>query len=715
MEKLVETTIDIDVGGTFTDCVVLRGDRIARGKALSTPGQLSIGFRKAMENAGEQLGMDFQTLVREADVIRYSTTLATNAIIERSGPRLGMLTTAGHEQVLMIGRGRLWGDWLPVSERRHLVYKYTKPEPLISPELTVGIRERVDSFGKEIIPINLEEVREKVRYLIGKGVRGFVVVFLWSFLNPAHEQAVREIIEQECPAQSLGKPLVLLSSEVQPKWHEYARANVTVINAYLHEQSREELSKLNSDLREQGYVKPMVIIKSIGGVSKLSRTTALDTAGAGPIAGLFASAYLSQLYGIPRVLASDMGGTSFDYGIVKNGDCAVFRDYPMIVGWGTERSMIEVKSIGAGGGSIAWINKALGNRLEVGPRSARAYPGPACYRQGGTEPTVTDADVVLGYINPDNFLGGRMKLDAGKSLLAMDRIAKPLGISRIEAAMAIRTIVDANMGNTLAAELSQKGEDPREFVLFAYGGAGPVHCAGYNSQLGARKIMVFPASSEFSALGGAVMDPKHIYEASRHIVLRAPGEASVYLDDFTEFNSIVDRLKESTTKDIVMEGFQAEDVIFTLEVEARYGTQLALTRFLSPRLHITNQDDIKAICDAFYQKYVQRYGELSALPERGIAIESLYLAGMIPLVKPVLPTGEISGEDAGQALIGTREIWWKDHRQPRKSDIYSASFLKPGNVIHGPAIVEATDTTIVIPPETRYSIDRYYTGIFETE
>jgi N-methylhydantoinase A/oxoprolinase/acetone carboxylase beta subunit len=711
----VGTTIDIDVGGTFTDCVVLRGSNIARGKALSTPGQLSVGFRKAMESAGEQLGMTFGDLVKEAEVIRYSTTLATNAIIERSGPRLGLLTTAGHEQVLLIGRGRLWGDWLPVSELRHLVYKYTKPEPLIPPELTVGIRERVDSFGQVVIPIDREQVREKVRYLIRQGVRGFVVVFLWSFLNPAHEQVVREIIEQECPAQNLGKPLVLLSSEVQPKWHEYARVNVTVLNAYLHGGTKEELSSLSSDLWEQGYDKPLVIIKSIGGVSKLSRTTALDTAGAGPVAGLFASAYLSRLYGLSKVLASDMGGTSFDYGVVKNGDCTVFRDYPVVVGWGTERSMIEVKSIGAGGGSIAWVNEALGNRLEVGPKSSRAYPGPACYNQGGMEPTVTDADVVLGYINPDNFLGGRMKLDAEKALLSMDRIAKPLGMSRIEAARAIRTVVDANMGNKLVAELSEKGEDPRQFVLFAYGGAGPTHCAGYNMQLKAQKIMIFPFSSVFSALGGAVMDPKHIYEASRHITLRAPGRDEKYLDDFTEFNSIVDRLQEATINDIVMEGFKAEDVSFTLELEARYGTQLALMRFFSPKLHIFNEADVKEICTAYYQKYIQRYGELSALPERGIAVESFYLAGIVPLPRPQLPTGEIGGENPSRAAKGKRKAWWQDLSQPKESPVYDASLLVPGNVIHGPAIVEATDTTVVIPPGTRYSIDRYFSAIFESE
>ena len=710
----METSIDIDVGGTFTDCVVLRGSAIARGKALSTPGQLSVGFRKAMENAGEQLGMTFGDLVRDADVIRYSTTLATNAIIERSGPRLGLLTTAGHEQVLLIGRGRLWGDWLPASELRRLMYKYAKPEPLVPPELTVGIRERVDSFGHALIPIDPEQVRQKVRYLIDRGVRGFVVVFLWSFLNPSHEQMVREIIEQECPAQNLGKPLVLLSSEVQPKWHEYARANVTVLNAYLHGGTREELSNLNSDLWEQGYQKPLVIIKSIGGVSKLSRTTALDTAGAGPVAGLFASAYLSRLYGLRKVLASDMGGTSFDYGVVKDGDCAVFRDYPLVVGWGTERSTIEVKSIGAGGGSIAWINKALGNRLEVGPGSSRAYPGPACYNQGGVEPTVTDADVVLGYINPDNFLGGRMKLDAEKALLAMDRIAKPLGMGRIEAAKAIRTIVDANMGNKLAAELAEKGEDPREFVLFAYGGAGPVHCAGYNLQLKAERIMIFPFSSVFSALGGAVMDPKHVYEASRHIVLRLPGRDERYLGEFTEFNAVVDRLQEQTVNDIVGEGFRPEDIVFTLELEARYGTQLALMRFVSPKVRIENDADAREICIAYHRKYVQRYGELSALPERGIAVESLYLSGIVPLPKPLLPIGKMGGENATRALKGKRKTWWQDFNEPKESSVYNAALLQPGNIIHGPAIVEATDTTIVVPPGTKYSIDKYFSGVFET-
>lgn len=711
----MSVTIDVDVGGTFTDCVVLRGEEIARGKALSTPGELSLGFSEAIEKAAEQLKMTFADVISQADIIRYSTTLATNAIIERSGPRVALLTTVGHEQVLLIGRGRLWGDWLPVSERRHLMYKYAKPEPLSPPELTAGIRERVDSFGQVIIPIDREQVRAKVRYLMGQGVRAFAVSLLWSFLNPVHELIVREIIEEEYSAQSLGRPLVLLSSEVQPKWHEYPRTNVTVINAYLHSRTSEELSGLSLDLRKQGYKKPLIIIKSIGGVSELSRTTALDTAGAGPIAGLFASAHLGKIYKLPKVLASDMGGTSFDYGVVINGECAIFRDYPVVVGWGTERSQIEVKSIGAGGGSIAWINEALGNRLEVGPRSAGAYPGPACYDQGGMEPTVTDADVVLGYLNPDYFLGGRMKLDAQKAISSMNKIAKPLDMTPTEAARAIRTVVDGNMGNRLAAELAQKGEDPREFVLFAYGGAGPVHCADYNKHLGAKKIMSFPYSSVFSALGGAVMDPKHVYEVSRHIILRAPGLEESFLDDFTEFNSIVDALQRSAIRDITLGGVQAEDIVFSLELEVRYGTQLALSRFLSPKLHISNKADVKEICDAFYQKYIQRYGELSALPERGIAIESFYLAGMIPLAKPVLPVSELGGESPDKALKGTREVWWDDSGRPVETPVYDASRLNAGNTVHGPAIVEAMDTTIVIPHETKYSIDHYDTGIFEAE
>jgi len=350
----MEATIDIDVGGTFTDCLIVSGKRMARAKSPTTGYNLSVGFRRAVEDAASQLDVSLSDLLQKTSVIRYSTTLAMNTLIQRTGPKLGLITTAGQEHMLLIGRSRAWADGLHPRERRYM-YLAEKPEPLISSDMTVGVRERIDCFGNVAIALQKEEVRHKVQSLVDKGARGFVVSLLWSFINPVHEQLVREVIQEEYPDRYLGNMPILLSSEVQPKWHEYPRTNVVILSAYLHTEMTGQLSALGEELRDYGYKKPLSIINNVGGVAKLSRTRAVDTFGAGPIAGLLGASWISKLYGFPNVLVTDMGGTSFDYGVLLDGSCRFYQDWPVIDRWATETSMVEVNTIGAGGGSIAWL------------------------------------------------------------------------------------------------------------------------------------------------------------------------------------------------------------------------------------------------------------------------------------------------------------------------------------------------------------------------
>ena len=709
----MEATIDIDVGGTFTDCLVVYGEQIARAKSPTTGYNLSVGFRKATEEAAQQLGISLPELLQKTAVVRYSTTIAMNTLIQRTGPKLGFITTAGQEHMLLVGRSRSWADGLHPRERRYM-YLAQKPAPLIPFEMTVGVKERIDCFGNVVIPLHREEVRQKIQQLVDRGARGFVVSLLWSFINPAHEQLIREVIQEEYPDRYLGNIPILLSSEVQPKWHEYPRTNVVILSAYLHTEMTEQLSALGEELRDYGYKKPLSIINNLGGVAKLSRTRAVDTFGAGPVAGLLGANWLSKLYGFPNVVVSDMGGTSFDYGLIIDGSCRFYQDWPVIDRWATENSMVEVNTIGAGGGSIAWLNELMDNKLEVGPKSAGSNPGPVCYDLGGTEPTVTDADVVLGYINPDYFLGGKMKLSRDKALKAMEKIAKPLGLSPVEAASHIRTIVDANMGNTILKEVVFRGYSPEQFVLFAYGGAGPTHCVDYNSYLKAPRIVTFPFSSVFCAMGGATLDLKQCYEASKHVILYHPMKFPPYLEEYDQFNKVVDNLKEIALRDIKSEGFQPEDVLLSLELDMRYGDHLRLTRVTSPRLYLKSEDDVKAICEAFTSIHRARYGELAAIPVTGINIENFYLFATVPLHKPKLPSFRLEGESPQKALKGNRPVYWKQYNDFKETNIYDADLLRPGNIVPGSAVIEARDTTIVLPPAMKYSIDHYLSGIIES-
>jgi len=709
----MEATIDIDVGGTFTDCLVVLGDRMARSKSPTTGYNLSVGFRRGVEDAARQLGMSMAELLQATSLIRYSTTLAMNTLIQRTGPKLGLITTAGQEHMLLIGRSRAWADGLHPRERRYM-YLAQKPEPLVSYDMTVGIRERIDCFGNVVISLEEEEIRSKIQHLVDKGARGFVVSLLWSFLNPTHEQLVREVIQQEYPDRYLGNMPVLLSSEVQPKWHEYPRTNVVILSAYLHTEMTEQLSALGEELRDYGYKKPLSIINNIGGVAKLSRTRAVDTFGAGPIAGLLGASYLAKLYEFPNVLVTDMGGTSFDYGVLVNGSCRYYQDWPVIDRWATETSMVEVNTIGAGGGSIARLNDLMGNRLEVGPKSAGSNPGPACYDLGGTEPTVTDADVVLGYINPEYFLGGKMRLSKEKAIQSMDRIAKPLGIAAVEAASHIRTVVDGNMGNTILKEIVLRGFNPEQFVVFAYGGAGATHCVGYNRHLKAPKIVTFPFGSVFCAMGGATLDLKHCYESSKHFSLYSPMRLPNYLAEYDDFNEVVDNLTELAYRDIRSEGFRPEDVALALELDMRYGDHLMLTRIPSPRLRLSSNDDVKAICESFTSIHVARYGELAAIPITGINVENIYLLATVSLPKPELLHLPLEGGSPRHAIKGSRPVFWMHQNDFMDTSIFDAGLLRPGNVIEGPAVVEASDTTVVLPPGMMYSVDNHLSGVIES-
>jgi len=705
-------TIDVDIGGTFTDCFVMSNGRMVRGKAPTTKHNLSIGFKQAVEDCADQLGLARDELLKDTTVIRYSTTQATNSLIERTGPRLGLITTKGHEEAILIGRARQWADGLHLQERRHM-YRASRPEPLIPYDMIAGVSERVDCFGQVIIPAHKEDIRRQVRYLVDKGASGIVVSFLWSFLNPAHEKMVREVIAEEFPNYYLGSLPVYLSSEVQPKWHEYPRTMVTILCAYLHGGMTEQMSTLTNELRERGFSRTLFLVNSQGGMAKVTRTRAVDTYNAGPVAGVFGGAYISKMYGFPKVVLTDMGGTSFDYALLLDGTPNYYQEWPVIDRWATETSMVEVNGIGAGGGSIAWINKLFGDRLEVGPKSAGANPGPACYGAGGVEPTVTDADLILGYVNPDYFLGGRMKLDKEKAIKAMERISKPLGLTVDEAARNVRKVVAANMGNVIFKEISLKGFGPKEFVVFAYGGAGPTHCADYAAYLGAPKIITFPFSAVFCALGGATMDLKHIYETSRNLNLCTPGRPGRYTTDFAKFNSVVDSLAEKALRDMENEGFSAKDVEFRLELEMKYGRQGVFTRFVSPKLRLESEADVAAICEAFYQAYIKRYGTMSALPEMGINVDNFYLVATVYLPNPQIATFDLAGENPKAALKGKRSAYWESLDGFKETPVFDGDLLKPGNLIPGPAIVESKDTTIVIPPDRKLTIDKYLNGIME--
>jgi N-methylhydantoinase A/oxoprolinase/acetone carboxylase beta subunit len=703
-------SIDIDVGGTFTDLVLNYGGKSLIKKVPTTPYDLSVCFSKVIEEGAASVGLTIDQLLPAIDMIRYSTTIAMNRLIERKGPRLALITSEGHEDVVLIGRGAQWIDGTRVAERRNLAIQ-KKPDPLIPRDMIVGIKERVDSQGTVIRPLDENDVREKVRHLVNRGARGFVVSLLWGFLNPIHERRVKEIIRDEYKEFHIGYLPVVLAGQVNGKLGEYERTLAAILDAYLQRSMQIELSAMWDKLRDRGYKKPLLMIQSSGGVAEVFRTTASRTFNSGPVSGLMGAHHVAKSLGYQNVVMTDMGGTSFDVGLVVKDSVRSYDFRPIIDRWMVGITMIKTLSIGAGGGSIASINRLLQNRVQVGPRSAGSMPGPACFSLGGTEPTVTDADVVLGYINPDYYYGGRMRLDKNRSIQAIrEKIAKPLGVSVEEGAEIIRKIVNGNMASAIMKEVHLRGYSPEDFILFVGGGAGATHAEGFKGDI--RKAVAFPFSPVFCAYGSSTMDIMHVYETSKKLTLMTPSSQEL-TQDFAAFNSTVESLLEQANKDLLGDGLDPEKASCVLELDMLYGGQFHVKRALSPRMSLHSREDVRAICDAFNKEFSEAFSPFVVNPEGGIFVESFILKAIVATPKVHLPKMALEKSDPSAARKGERPVYWPQARDFRATPIFIQGSLRPGNVVEGPAVIEGEYTTIVVPPAMRFSTDEQGLGILE--
>lgn len=697
--------INVDIGGTFTDCLATAADgQVHTAKALTTHHDLAVGFLRAVEVIAADMGLDVDGLLGQTTAIRYATTLGTNALIERHGPRLGLLTTRGHQDTVPIGRCRQWADGLPATATRDLS-RARRPEPLIEPEQIAALTERVDSAGRVIMPLDPEEIRDRIGDLVDQGVRGFVVCLLNAHLNPEHENLVRQVIEEEYPGIYLGRFPTILSHEVSQRAGEYARSMTATINAYLHRFTSDRLSALRDELRGHGYTGELLLVHNSGGMGSLAATTPIQTVHAGPVSGLYGSRHLAQSHGFDKVVTTDMGGTSFDVGIVVSGSVRFYEFNPVIDRWHVQIPMMDIAAIGAGGGSIARVDPITG--IAIGPESAGSNPGPACYGQGGTEPTVTDANLVLGYLDPDNYHGGKLRLSRSRAERAIERrIAKPLGISVVEAARQIRKIVDETMGDEIFKGITVKGYDPREFAVFSFGGGGPMHACGYARALDAGTVVVPPHSSVFSASGAAGLERLHIYERSVWMVLFNPLVKQLF-EDFDGFNSIVDEFHAKALSDFAGQGYHEQDVATVVELDMRSTGQLYVITIASPVRRLETPDDLAAVIKAYFEEYGDRFGDLALTKEIGISIDAIRVRAWVPRAAPPQTELPATGREVGAARKGARPCWWGGAHQPQDTDVYDYAAISPGNRLVGPAIVEAADTIIVVEPGWSGEMDGY--------
>jgi len=693
--------VGVDIGGTFTDCVALdRKGRITATKSPSTPGNFAEGMLAALQLAAARLGLEFREFCAQIEVLTHGTTVGTNALIQRKGAKTGLLTTRGHEDAIHIMRG---SRGVTSRELRKVVHfpESQKPAPIVPKRLIAGVSERVDCFGEVVVPLNEAQVEAAVRALLAEGVEAIAVCFLWSFKNPAHELRAKEIARDLAP-----QVFVSCSAEIAPKWGEYERTTATVLNGYLGPVMSRYLGNLAERLEGAGYQRPLQITQCGGGSISVDKAMLepLLTLDSGPVSGVTGSVYLGQVMGIDNIITTDMGGTSFDVGIVHGGH-PQYSFVSNVAQYEYFLPKVDIQAIGSGGGSLARVDGAT-RSLQVGPESAGADPGPACYGKGNELPTVTDADVVLGTINPDNFLGGRIRLDRAKAIAAVQKVADALGLPLAETASGIARVAEFKMADIIRKMTVEKGFDPRDFTLFAFGGAGPAHAGVFGAELGVKKIVIpqKEIASTWCAFGAAAADVLHIYE-------QADIQASPF--DAARVNKVLEALERRAHRQMDADGIERARRRLAFSLDMRHRGQINEVEVLLPEGRLKGAFGEK-LRERFTARYEQLYGRGSSYRGAGIEIVTLRLRASAATPRPQLKRARgLSARIAPGAHAGRRAIWWPDYGRTRSTPIYDGARLAPGNALHGPAVVETTDTTIVVHPRRTLRVDAY--GNFEIQ
>ena len=493
-------SIDIDTGGSFTDGFLTAGDKVEQIKVETTPHDLTVCFLNCITESANKLGISVAELLAETAIIRYSTTIGTNCLLQRSGPKLGLMVTEGYTETLY-------------SQNNHenAVKASTAMDTIILSNMRVGIKEEINELGEIHQSLDEEEVRQAVEFLLDSGARSIVMSLRNSAMNPKHEERAKDIIDSEYPRHYLGSVPVLTACAITAHTDNYVRTNTAILNAYVHRDMVRYLYRADDLLRQLGYRKPLLVTHSSGGAARVAKTTALNTYNSGPVAGLIGcSKIANELYGIQNFVSEDVGGTSVDIGIGAGGKVVPEKE-PTIEGFRIGLPMVTLETAAGGGGSIARVNPDS-NSVQVGPDSAGALPGPVSYDLGGLEPTITDADLVLGYLDPDYFLGGRKVLVKDKAIAAINNlIAGALGVSVEEAAWRIVQSSEDDVAQQVKENLEQRGLLPDTLTLFAFGGGGGARCCGYASRLGISRVIVFSFNAVASAFGASTMDILHTY------------------------------------------------------------------------------------------------------------------------------------------------------------------------------------------------------------
>lgn len=669
-------------------------------KAPSTPDDFAEGLLAALALAAGKLGLSAEALCRSVSVLAHGTTVGTNAIVQKQGARVGLITTKGHNDVIHIMRG---SRGVTGRDLRKLVHfpESQKPDPIVPKSLIEGVSERVDCFGNIVVRLNEDEARAAIGRLLDQGVEAIAVCFLWSFIETAHEARLKEMIREMAP-----DVFVTCSYDLAPKWGEYERTTAVVLNAYIGPRVTGYLKSVERQLAELGYTAPIQITQCAGGTTSVGRAmkAPLLTLDSGPVSGVMGTRYAAARMGYDNVITTDMGGTSFDVGIIHRGEPAYsFRSNVHQYEYFLPK--VDLQAIGAGGGSKVWVDEVLGS-LRVGPDSAGAVPGPACYGRGGVEPTVTDADLVLGYLNPENFAGKSMRLDAAKAQAAIEKIAKRFAMSLDECAAGIARIVDFQMADLIRKVTIQKGLDPRDFVLFAFGGAGPAHAGVFAKELGVSKVVVpqRDSASVWCAFGAASADILHVLEQVD--IMASPFEPA-------RVNAIMAAQRTRAAAQLDADGMTAAAGSFRFVLDMRHKGQINEVEVELESGELS-EADLGPLHERFVEHYELLYGRGAALRGAQLEIVTVRCRASAETPKPNLIESPLGGTapPAG-ASLPSREVYWPALGRRVTSAVFDGHSLAPGHRVTGPCIIEMEATNVIVHPGQSVHMDAF--GNFELD
>lgn len=692
---MMNYNIGVDIGGTFTDCVVVdEAGELTIGKALSTPDNFADGVFNAVRDAAQNLGMDGEeALLRSTNLFFHGCTVGDNTLLTHTGAKTGLITTKGFADTILMMRGRIT-EGLTETEASHF-YALQKPEPIIPRSLISEVTQRTDYKGAIVVNLDEEEAKKVIDKLVSSGVEAIAISLLWSISNDLHEKTLESIIKARHPSIFLS-----LSSEVAPFLGEYERTITTVLSAYIGPTILSYLVSLRDVLHKKGLKKDPLVMQAYGGVLGIEECVrrGVGLVESGPAAGVVGSQFFGARIGQPNILVTDMGGTTFKVSLVREGK--IEKNYsPVILRHPVLATKIWVESIGAGGGSVGWIDQEKG-LLKVGPQGAGAKPGPVCYGLGGTEPTVADADLILGYLNENYFLGGRMKLDKQAAVEAIEsKIAKPLKMSLVEAASGIYRITNAHMADLMRRATVERGYDPRDFALFVTGGAAPVHCARYAAELGIKEVIIPSTSAVHGGLGLLASDV--VFEYGKAARFLFPPDLSIVNDHFA-------CLMKIAVQDLHKMGFREKEIVIVRSVDMRYRFQShELNVELAPGTKEIPSHALDALDNSFDEIYQQSYGPGSGYREAGKEITAFRLRAVGKIQRPNIKQYQRTKASSESAIKGKRDVYFEEPASFVSTPIYEFGRMKPGMEIQGPGIIESTVTTIVVNPKDTAVMDEF--------